>query len=221
MQSVDPLHLCPECYVVKTPRSRHCGVCNKCIERYDHHCPWVNNCIGIKNHRSFMLFITFLIVTMVTIFINCIGELLNLQSQAMLDESMLNYDFLPKELVVNRSLYIVLNWVTIILTGFFLLPVFLLLYIQVKNFLKNRTTNERFSKRKPLVPANPKIDRAVSVDTESERADSTGSSLLSVIEQLKQAEDIIKEHGEPRELQGGCLWIRNITEMTLNTKMPD
>jgi palmitoyltransferase ZDHHC13/17 len=28
MQVVDPLHLCPECEVIRTPRSRHCGVCN-------------------------------------------------------------------------------------------------------------------------------------------------------------------------------------------------
>ena len=59
------------------------------------------------------------------------------------------------------------------------------------------------------------------MDTESERADSTGSSLLSVIEQLKQAEDIIKEHGDPREITGRCLPIRNMAEMICNTSTPD
>ena len=129
MQSVDPLHLCPECYVVKTPRSRHCGVCNKCVERYDHHCPWVNNCIGVRNYRSFMIFISFLVVTMVTILVNCIIELATLPSDDDLKTKTLNYEFLPRDIVANRAIYIVFNWVIIALTIFFLLPLFLLMYI--------------------------------------------------------------------------------------------
>lgn len=61
MQVAEPLHLCPECYVIKTPRSKHCSVCNKCVERYDHHCPWINNCIGVKNHNLFISFISTLV----------------------------------------------------------------------------------------------------------------------------------------------------------------
>lgn len=75
MQVIDPLHLCPECFVIKTPRSRHCSVCNKCVERYDHHCPWINNCVGIKNHRDFMLFITFTLLSILGAFVGCIFEL--------------------------------------------------------------------------------------------------------------------------------------------------
>jgi len=49
--------LCPHCEVICTADSRHCYICDQCVERFDHHCQWVNNCIGIANHSYFYLYI--------------------------------------------------------------------------------------------------------------------------------------------------------------------
>lgn len=57
IEKFDPNHLCPECEVIRTERSRHCNICNRCVERFDHHCPWINNCVGIKNHGIFYAYI--------------------------------------------------------------------------------------------------------------------------------------------------------------------
>lgn len=53
----EPTLLCPDCKVIRTTRSRHCVACNRCVERFDHHCPWINNCIGIRNHNYFYSYI--------------------------------------------------------------------------------------------------------------------------------------------------------------------
>lgn len=37
LNKLDPIYLCPECKIIRTPRSRHCNMCNRCVERYDHH----------------------------------------------------------------------------------------------------------------------------------------------------------------------------------------
>jgi len=55
----DPSCLCPECEVIKNPRSRHCNVCDKCVDRFDHHCPWIDNCVGKRNHGFFYGYLIF------------------------------------------------------------------------------------------------------------------------------------------------------------------
>lgn len=69
LKNFDPVLLCPDCEVIRTNRSRHCSICNQCVERFDHHCPWVNNCVGTKNHHYFMLFLSTVTVLLLSVIV--------------------------------------------------------------------------------------------------------------------------------------------------------
>eukprot|EP01104_Vermistella_antarctica_P014844 TRINITY_DN4740_c0_g1_i1.p1 TRINITY_DN4740_c0_g1~~TRINITY_DN4740_c0_g1_i1.p1 ORF type:complete len:329 (-),score=63.64 TRINITY_DN4740_c0_g1_i1:197-1183(-) len=55
---------CFRCRNKRPERAHHCQICGVCVMKMDHHCPWINGCVGHHNHRYFALFLVFLSVAM-------------------------------------------------------------------------------------------------------------------------------------------------------------
>ena len=54
--------LCGVCRELKPPRAHHCSDCQRCVLKMDHHCPWVDNCVGFRNQRYFLQFLGSVVV---------------------------------------------------------------------------------------------------------------------------------------------------------------
>ena len=82
---VSKLKYCEGCMIFRPPHTFHCGICNNCVIGFDHHCTWLGTCVGRRNYRHFLLFVTSVVLLSLHV---CICSCMGLYYQKKLTDEM-------------------------------------------------------------------------------------------------------------------------------------
>ena len=129
-----PEYICPYCKVKKGKNTKHCQHCNHCIKvrfkkDFDHHCPWIRNCVGKENKKLFLAFIS---CTCLDYFFHAV---LGLFDYASISEQ-------KKLTIIESPEFSLMISIFCALCLIFVLPICI---VQVTNFIKGTTTHKRFA----------------------------------------------------------------------------
>jgi len=129
---------CGTCKIIRPIRSNHCGDCNNCVERFDHHCPWIGNCIGKRNYKYFFMFLNMVNILIFYLVIFSVVIIL----KYLIKQNKKNTDFEFK----NELTYCVIYLFIIIYGAISLLFTLSLLTFHYKLVFNNITTKEELKK---------------------------------------------------------------------------
>ncbi|RKO88262.1 DHHC palmitoyltransferase-domain-containing protein, partial [Blyttiomyces helicus] len=139
---------CKKCAGYKPPRAHHCSVCDRCILKMDHHCPWLNNCVGHNNQSHFVRFL----LSVTTATISCltliglrIWDLIQYQNQLARDfyHTTTRFFFYTPQPTSRELLFMIINLIILFLL---LLTVGLLSLYQLYYVSTGVTTIESFER---------------------------------------------------------------------------
>ena len=136
---------CTTCNIIRPQRTTHCGCCNNCIQRFDHHCPWIGTCVGLRNYSYFYLFLFFLNISQFFNLAICISHIV-LNTRNHLKENEENKKFALRYAFGENiiSLYIIIYiLISMIFTTelFFYHTSLIFNNISTKNEIKHYTKN--------------------------------------------------------------------------------
>lgn len=131
------LPCCPECRNSIRPTEFHCFICGVCVSRYDHHCPWINNCVSGFNIGKFTAWVILLILGCVEVMF--VSTCFYFNALPALRPSRL----LPISSDSRNKYYLTNMIVCGLLSALFCLLLFSLLGDQLKNLCSNTTSYER------------------------------------------------------------------------------
>ena len=139
--------ICDTCFIVRPLRSTHCGICDNCIYRFDHHCPWIGTCVGKRNYPYFFFFVVLLNISQIFTVGVCIAHII---IKVLDDKKDDEFEFKdePKKSIKNgayvgnvvMSLYII---IFVLLTMIFTTG---LLFYHIKIVKQDMTTKEEIKK---------------------------------------------------------------------------
>ncbi|KAL4428875.1 hypothetical protein ABPG74_001362 [Tetrahymena malaccensis] len=143
---------CLICHVFKPERCHHCSTCVRCVLNMDHHCPWINNCVGFNNRKFFMLMLFYICIISIFCFLTMLQPLI----EQALDIYENGYSFFQSSFIVKLLSLICLSVFCPVIGHFF--------YFHIQLMLSNVTTIEQLEKVKEKLDNGNQKDKVSVLD---------------------------------------------------------
>ena len=165
---------CPYCLVKRKFRSKHCLICQQCVDEFDHHCFWVGNCIGKKNYTLFFIFLIYILLnTLFIMGINIYYLVNEISVEEIKNESSSIPGFIFGNIFIyNRIFRIVASVCIFIICFLFFIPLFNLFRMQLNTALEKRQIRideEEYEKEQLREKLDDEVWEDLKFDEESER----------------------------------------------------
>ena len=134
-------YYCPKCLIKMDFRTKHCVICEKCVDDFDHHCFWVGNCIGKKNFSLFFNFLVYVIFNTLFNFLITTYYVLTEMSTPYgekANDAFPGFYFGVNSVIYNRTVRIVVSIFISAVCVLFFIPLIDLFQIQWSNFQERK-----------------------------------------------------------------------------------